>query len=83
MASFSIIEENHVFINFKICEKLNVLQPKVFCCFLTDFDQGKKYALFCNSRIQHNISKHNLLGTVITLNSFLVSKQVVRCQRDD
>ena len=35
--SFSVIEENHVFINVNICKKLNV-QPKVILRFLTDFD---------------------------------------------
>ena len=29
------------------------------CCFLTDFDQSKNYALFRNNHIQRNIRKHN------------------------
>ena len=52
------MEENLIFINVNICKKLNVL-PEVFCCFLTVFDQCKKYALFRNNRIQRNIRKRN------------------------
>ena len=32
---------------------------RFFCCFLTDFDQSKQYALFRNNRIQRNIRKRN------------------------
>ena len=32
---------------------------RLFCCFLTDFGQGKKYALFRNNRIQRNIKKRS------------------------
>ena len=56
--SFPILEENHVFINVDISEKLNV-RPEVCCRFLTDFDQGRKYALFRNNLIQGNINKRN------------------------
>ena len=31
----------------------------MFCCFLTDSDEGKKYALYRNNRIQRNIRKRN------------------------
>ena len=36
------------------------MQPEVFRCFLTAFDQYKKYVLFCNSRLQRKIKKQNL-----------------------
>ena len=58
VVSFSMIEENHVFIPFNICKNL-IVEPDVFYCFLTDFDQCKKHALFQNNRIQRNIRKHN------------------------
>ena len=56
--SFSIIEENHVFINVNICKKLTC-NLTYSCCFLTDLDWGKKYALCHNNRTQHNIRKRN------------------------
>ena len=43
---------------FHECKKLNV-PPEVFCCFLTVFDQCKKYALFRNNRMQLNVRKRN------------------------
>ena len=35
------------------------MRPKEFFRFPTDFDQGRKYALFHNNRILLNISKRN------------------------
>ena len=67
--SLSIIEENNVFINVNLCKELNV-QPQVFCCFLTDFDQDKKYALFPYNHIQHNINKRNQSFGYSNLSSF-------------
>ena len=64
-------------------KKLNE-QPEVFCCFLTVFNQCKKYALFGKDCIQHIIRKHNRsFGKAIASVSFLVSKQVLRCQWDN
>ena len=52
--------------------------------FLTDFDHDKKYALLRKNRIQRKFRKRNQsMCTAITSKSFLVSKQVLRCQKDD
>ena len=59
--------------------KSKTFDLRCFCCFLTDLDQGKKYASFQNYHVQHNIRKRNhLLATAFISVSILVSKQVLR-----
>ena len=80
-----MIEENHVLINVNICKELNV-QPEVFCCFLTVFDQCKKFYMNFFLTIVYNVTSGNAINLLATANasvSFLVSKQVLRCPRDN
>ena len=50
---------NHVFINVNICKNLN-MPPEVFCCFPTDFDQGKNMDYFVT--IVYNLTSGNALN---------------------
>ena len=83
--SFSIVEENYGFIKLTYV-KSQTCNLTFFCCFLTNFDCGKKYGLFRlfrNNPIQRNIRKRNqFLGMAIASDTLLVTKQVWRCQKD-
>ena len=81
--NLTLIDEKHVFINANISEELDI-RPEVFCCFLADFEQGKKCALFSNKCIKVTSGNAiNVLSIAIATVSFLVSKEVMRCQMDD
>ena len=77
-------EENHVFINVNICKKLNVFFCSFFAVFRLILRRARSMRYFVT--IVYNVTSGNaikLLGTAIASDSFLVSEQVLRCQRDD
>ena len=78
------MEKNHVFVDVSIFKKLIVLLEVFSFSFLTFMTSARGMHSFVT--IVYNVTSGksiNLLASAIVSISFLVSKQVLRCPRDD